>query len=341
MHIQDRIKAFSALGQSIHTKLEDGSWDGPLSKAYFENQWFTQENSKAAIKSIATQYLDAGKIEAWLANYPLPDENNRPKTIGLVMAGNIPLVGWQDLMCVLVTGNKALVKLSSKDKTLPNLFINELLAIEPRFADQIQLTEAQLSGFDAIIATGSNNTQRYFEYYFGKYPHILRKNRNSLAILTGNESNVELNALGEDIMAYFGLGCRNVSSLMVPPGYDFREFFEALEPWNNILEHNKYANNYMYNKSLLLLNKEKHLDNGFLLLKESTALATPVSVVNYQIYQNLEAAVQYVEANHADIQCVVALPGVAEGAIHFGHTQSPGLSDYADGVDVVGFLQTL
>jgi hypothetical protein len=340
MNLTQRVLSFSALGDILSAKLDAGSFDSLLSKAYFENQWFTKENSRNAIFSIISDFLNKSKIEHWLDRYNLPENNESPKTIGIVMAGNIPLVGWHDLMSTLITGNKALIKLSTKDTTLMKLLIDELIAIDADFKEIIQITDQPLKDFDAIVATGSNNTLRYFEYYFGKYPHILRKNRNSIAILTGNESDSELVSLGNDIMAYFGLGCRNVSNLYLPLGYNFNRFFEVIEPWNKVLEHNKYANNYMYNKSILLLNKEKHLDNGFLLLRESKALSTPVSVLNYQYYHTIEEVKSFLQEENDNLQCIVAHPGIIDNTVNFGETQNPQLWDYADGVDVVEFLNS-
>jgi hypothetical protein len=337
MYLNERVSAFVRLGDILASKLQDGSLDASISQAYFENQWFTEENVRQSLNAIIRDFLDFEKIMQWLDAYHLPTEEEPMKTIGLVMAGNIPLVGWHDLMCALISGNKALLKLSSKDKILPNLLIRELIETEPRFEDRIGFSE-QLRNFDAIIATGSNNTLRYFEYYFGKYRHILRKNRNSIAILTGNESPEQLEGLGNDIMNYFGLGCRNVSALLLPEGYDFPAFFNAIEPWNKVIAYNKYANNYTYNKSLLLLNKEKHLDNGFLLLKESPVLSTPVSVINYQYYQNAGQVADFLAAQSDNIQCIVSMPGIFENSVDFGETQHPQLWDYADGVDVMAFL---
>ncbi len=338
MNIPSRVSAFARLGEVLLQKLDSGTLEPALLQAYYENPWFTIENSKKAIRAIIGNFLNKDKLLQWLQNYDLKNDN--PKIIGLVMAGNIPLVSWQDLLCVLITGNKALIKLSSKDIILPKLFINELCAIEPDFNNSIKITE-RLQDFDAVIATGSNNTNRYFEYYFGKYPHILRKNRNSVALLTGDESVPDLAALGEDIFAYFGLGCRNVSKLFVPEGYDFNWFFTSIENQNTVLIHKKYANNYDYNKSLLLLNKEPHQDNGFLLLRESIALATPVSVLNYQYYKSLEELKDLIKKESDNIQCVVAGSGIIENSIDFGHSQEPGLLDYADGVDVMKFLSEL
>jgi len=340
MNIQSRVSAFGQFGEILKEKLANGSLEPMLMQAYYENQWFTPENSQKAIRAIADNFLNKEKLENWIQGYDLKDDSFNPKTIGLVMAGNIPLVGFQDLLCVLITGNKALIKLSSKDVVLPKLFISELVAIEPRFNNFIQITE-RLKDFDAVIATGSDNTNRYFEYYFGKYPNVLRKNRNSVAILSGNETVPELEALGEDIFAYFGLGCRNVSKLFVPEGYDFKRFFTSIENQSSALVHKKYANNYDYNKSLLLLNKEKHLDNGFMLLKESETLATPVSVINYQYYKSIGDVTKLVKNESDHIQCIVATNGLIENNLAFGDSQNPRLLDYADGVDVVAFLTGL
>ena len=340
MNSDQRIAAFTRLGEVLASKLESGAADEALERAYHENNWFTVENSTKAIRAIINDFLNKEKLEKWLGRYNLVSNVSAPKSIGLVMAGNIPLVGWHDLLCVLITVNSAQIKLSSKDQTLPKLMINTLLEVEPGFENNIRIVE-RLKDFDAIIATGSGNTMRYFEYYFGKYPHILRMNRNAVAVLTGKETDEMLSGLGKDITEYYGLGCRNVSKLFVPEGYDFPVFFRAIEHYNTIMDHFKYANNYNYNKSLLLLNKEKHLDNGFMLLKESEALASPISVLNYQYYKNTDNLITDLEAEKDTIQCIVSMPGIFENSVDFGQTQRPQLWDYADGVDTLEFLLKL
>jgi hypothetical protein len=256
------------------------------------------------------------------------------------LAGNIPLVGFHDFLSVLITGHKALIKTSSNDQHLLPFLAKYLIAVEPEFADAITFTEGKLEGFDAVIATGSNNTARYFEYYFKDKPAIIRKNRNSAAILTGNESREELVGLGEDIFRYFGLGCRNVSKLFVPQGYDFKNFFEAIYEYKDVIFYDKYANNYDYNKAVFLMSNFKLLDNEFLTIKEDSGYASPISSVFYEYYDNLDTLKQKLEAEQDQLQCVVSNK-LTENSIPFGQTQKPGLLDYADNVDTIAFLSKI
>ncbi len=230
--------------------------------------------------------LTPENLDNWLRNYTL--DNIEPKTVGLVLAGNIPLVGFHDFLSVLITGHKALIKTSSNDQHLLPFLAKYLIAVEPEFKDLIIFTEGKLENFDAVIATGSNNTARYFEYYFQNKPSIIRKNRNSAAILTGNETKEDLIRLGEDIFRYFGLGCRNVSKLFVPKGYDFKDFFEAMYEYKDVIHYEKYANNYDYNKAVFLMSNFKLLDNEFLTIKEDPGYASPISSVFYEFYDNLD-----------------------------------------------------
>jgi hypothetical protein len=337
MQLEERISAFEELGSRLKKGLAAGQFDQAIQKAYTGNQWFTPENIRRSITAIADKFLDRDKLEQWLAAYAIPQQNTHPKTVAIVMAGNIPLVGWQDLMAVLITGHKALVRLSSKDSVLPKLLIDELLAAEPAFAEMIEIAE-RIQGFDAVIATGSANTNRYFEYYFGNYPSVIRSNRTSVAVLNGKESREELKRLGDDIFIYFGLGCRNVSKLFVPEGYDFTTFYEAIQSFEEVANHNKYRNNYEYHRSILLLNKEQHLDNGFLMLKEMPGLASPMASLYFEYYEDIEKVKQQLAEETTHIQCVVADPEVLKDAIPFGQTQEPELWDYADGVDTVAWL---
>ncbi|EHQ29418.1 hypothetical protein [Mucilaginibacter paludis] len=261
--------------------------------------------------------------------------------VGLILAGNIPLVGFHDVLCVLASGNRALIKASSNDARLIKYILNLLVEIAPEFETRFSFVE-RLANFDAVIATGSNNTSRYFEYYFGKVPNIIRKNRNSVALLTGNETKEQLFMLGHDIFDFFGLGCRNVSKLLVPAGYDFVPFFEAIEPHQPIINHHKYNNNYDYNKSIYLVNGDKHLDNGFLLVKEDERLASPLAVLYFEYYDNLPAAVNRLADLSESIQCIVTHEAVAVSnqVVDFGKSQQPQLWDYADGVDTMAFLTT-
>ncbi len=298
------------------------------------NGWFTPEQVYFAIQSWA-EALTEDNLDKWLENYTI--NYTEPKTVGLVLAGNIPLVGFHDFLSVLITGNKVLVKTSSNDQHLLPFLAKYLITVEPKLANSIQLTEGKLEGFDAVIATGSNNTARYFEYYFKNKPAIIRKNRNSAAILTGNETKEDLVALGEDIFRYFGLGCRNVSKLFVPQGYDFKEFFEAMFTYGDIIHYEKYANNYDYNKAVFLMSNFKLLDNEFLTLKEDTSYASPISSIFYEYYDNIDSLKQKLEAENEQLQCVVS-NRLTENSIPFGQTQKPALWDYADNVDTISFL---
>jgi hypothetical protein len=308
-----------------------------LRKAEAENGWFTQENIRFALQSWK-EALSEENLNEWVSNYNM--EETHPKTVAVIMAGNIPLVGFHDFLSVLITGNKVLAKLSSNDKTLLPFLAHQLIAIEPGFKDYIEFTEGRLENFDAVIATGSNNTSRYFDYYFGKYPNIIRKNRNSVAVLTGNETKTELTGLADDIFRYFGLGCRNVSKLYVPENYDFEKFFDAMFTWKEIIHNHKYINNYDYNKAVYLMDSFPLLDNEFMILKEDTGFSSPISVVFYELYGSMEQVEKILSEEAENIQCVVSKAGLPD-EIFFGETQTPKLWDYADGVDTVNFLLKL
>jgi len=255
------------------------------------------------------------------------------------MAGNIPLVGFHDFLSVLISGNSVLVKLASNDKHFLPLIAKYLEYVEPSFNSKITFTEEKLTNFDAAIATGSNNTARYFDYYFGKYPNIIRKNRNSVAVITGNETENELKGLGEDIFRYFGLGCRSVSKLFVPKNYDFDNLFKAIYEYHDIINYAKYQNNYDYNKAVYLMSEFKLLENGFLMLKEDQSYASPIASLFYEYYDDLNQLTEKLDTDTEQIQCVVS--NSIENAIPFGKTQQPSLTDYADGVDTLAFLAQL
>ncbi len=325
---EDRISAFVKLGNHL-----DGLTSEDLSnlslRAKSENQWFTEDNIRRAITGIR-QFLVEEKLKSWTNRYTL--EVEIPKIVGIVMAGNIPLVGFHDLLCVLLSGHFAAVKVSSQDATLSKLMIQWLIEMEPRFRKSIEVRE-RLTGIDAVIATGSDNTSRYFEYYFRDIPRIIRKNRTSLAILDGTESPQELAELGKDIFWYYGLGCRNVSKLLVPTGYDPRMFYESIESFKEVGNHNKYKNNYDYYRSIFLVNSTPHLDNGFLIWLPTTELVSPVSVIYVEEYHSQEGVTMYLENNKEKLQCIVG-----HGYLPFGQAQSPEVWDYADHVDTMGFL---
>jgi len=332
------INAFSGLGTYLTNPDEQLSEIIQTERQH--NAWFTAGNVTKAVTATGNT-LNENDLTAWLDNYDL-DKNIAVKKIGLILAGNIPLVGFHDVLCVLVTGNHALIKTSAQDARLIKFILQKLVAIEPRFANQFTFID-RLENFDAVIATGSNNTSRYFEYYFSKVPHIIRKNRNSLAVLTGNETAEQLHELGHDIFDYYGLGCRNVSKLLVPKAYNFNFFFESIESYHTIIDHHKYNNNYDYNKSIYLVNGDKHLDNGFLLVKEDARWVSPLAALYYEYYDDLPSAEQLINEQSEQIQCVVSsLPlNVKPQVVDFGMSQQPGLADYADGIDTMDFLTSL
>jgi Acyl-CoA reductase (LuxC) len=279
--------------------------------------------------------LEPHALSEWAARYDLVTQ---PKKIAVVMAGNIPMVGFHDFLSVLICGHSIQIKTSSKDTVLMKFIAGRLMGIEPRFRESITFAE-QLKEFDAIIATGSDNASRYFEYYFGKYPCIIRKNRTSVAILHGNETDDELKALGTDIFSYFGLGCRNVSKIFLPISYDVKRLFPPWESFREIIHHHKYCNNYDYQKSILLVTSTPFLDNGFVMLQETSRLVSPISVVYYEYYENSAALKNILDGLSTKIQCVVE--NTPESSVKFGQAQFPGLSDYADQVDTLQFLTAL
>lgn len=333
MTLEQRIKALSALGKRLQT-IDKEEFTYLASRAASENPWFTDKNIRMAWRSV-TDMLQEEALRAWVSSYNL---DGKGKTIAIVMAGNIPMVGFHDFLCVLICGHVVKAKLSSKDSVLMRYIAETLIDTEPYFDNKIIFAD-QLKNFDAIIATGSDNTSRYFDYYFGKYPHIIRQNRTSCAILHGNETLAELEALGRDIFSYFGLGCRNVSKLFVPKGYDFASFFESLDPYKEVSDHHKYHNNYDYQKSIMLVNLTPFLDNGFVMLTQSEKLVSPISVVYYEYYEDEEALQAKINSVSNKLQCIVG--NVAPAWIPFGQTQYPSLRDYADNIDTLIFLNAL
>lgn len=330
---KQRINAFVTLGKLLITPSE--KVENILQQASIKNPWYTVENTKKQFLALSSN-LTEKKLSTWLAPYA---DVSTDKIVGLILAGNIPLVGFHDILCVLISGFHAQLKLSSDDAGLTNFVLQELIAIEPAFAQKIKIVE-RLQEYDLIIATGSDNSSRYFDYYFGKKPNIIRKNRNSLAIITGSESPAQLKALGHDIFDYFGLGCRSVSKIYIPKGYNIHQFFDAIEGFNTIKEHYKYTNNYDYNKSIYLINGDKHFDNGFLLLKEDTRFASPLATVFYEEYEHIDQVISPLETQADKIQCIVTEATIETVIPTFplGGSQCPSLTDYADGIDVMAFL---
>ena len=305
------------------------------------NPWFTPKWISASINGIA-RMLEAPVLQKWLTPYSdIPVKPAQELTIGLVLAGNIPMVGFHDLLCVLAAGHRVLAKTSSKDDRLIKGLSKILEHIDPELGSRVRLTDEKLVGMDAIIATGSNNSARYFEYYFRKYPHIIRKNRNGVAVLTGKESQQELQALGNDIFTYFGMGCRNVSKLYVPADYDLKILLGVLDGFFELSQHNKYANNVDYHRSLYLMNQVEFLDNHITLLKEDKAIASPAGVVFYERYSDIRDVQKLLKDHEEEIQCTVSIHPEINKRVRPGKTQEPMPWDYADGVDTISFLTQL
>lgn len=326
---------FESLGQHL-TDLSLHSESNLILQAKAENQWFTTNNTTRALKNWGNT-LVAENISNWLNKYQLP--NLSPKRVGIIMAGNIPLVGLHDLLCVIASGHVAVCKLSTSDKVLMTAIIDFLR--NKGLAHQIILVE-NMKEIDAVIATGSNNTSRYFEYYFGKYPHIIRKNRSSIAVLNGDETFEQLELLGDDVFSFFGLGCRNVSKVLVPTGYNFNKLFEAFFKYGDVINHHKYANNYDYNKAIYLLSKEPFLDNNFMLLRQDNVqISSPLGVLFYQKYENEKWLGEFLEQNNNEIQVVIGANVNFPRTAGFGEAQKPSLLDYADGIDVMQFLGSM
>ena len=349
MNLDQRINAFAKLGDFLsqftsesfpkkenieHNELFFEGFKHQIKLAQEHNGWFTKKNLLFTFNSWSNS-LTTKNLKAWLDAYNFNEVNTQK--VAIIMAGNIPLVGFHDFLSVLISGHEVVVKQSSNDKHLLPFLVKYLEHVEPGFKGKILVTEEKLQNFDAVIATGSDNTARYFEYYFKNKPSIIRKNRNSVAILTGNETEEELTALSEDIFRYYGLGCRNVSKLFVPKDYDFDRFFKAMYSWNPIINENKYANNYDYNKAVYLMSEFNMLENGFLMIKEDTSFASPIATVFYEYYNSTEELKTYINTNLNNIQCIVS-NGFNENEIVFGKTQEPELSDYADGEDTIAFL---
>lgn len=326
------ISTFTELGQRMRTLAHSDSELFEL--AYLRNNWFTRENVVLNLTNWA-EALQKDEVANWLDDYEI-GKIDGSESLGIVMAGNIPLVGFHDLLCGLAAGYICRIKLSSSDEMLMKWVIDQLIDISPQLTERI-LIEERIQGVDRVIATGSNNTGRYFDYYFRDIPHLIRKNRTSVAILDGSESSEELKALGRDIFSYFGLGCRNVSKIYVPEGYDFESLFIALQENEDVINHNKYANNYTYHKSIFLMNLNKHLDTGYLLLKEDEALHAPLSSCFYQHYKQLDQLVDNLKSVENEIQCIASNLDL-EGVLPLGSTQKNSLKSYADNIDVMAFL---
>jgi len=345
MHSEKRILAFAMLGaeiKNIVSEMEQNSsliFTELLLKIINNNPWFVTQNVKQSLRALA-QMLSEQELRNWYAAYNF-NENKTPKSIGVIMAGNIPAVGFHDALCVLITGNKLIGKLASQDAILLPFIFDELIKIEPQFNSFITFTTGQLTNIDAIIATGSNNTGRYFEYYFSKYPNIIRKNRTSIAVISGNESDAELEDLLGDVLSYFGLGCRNVSKIFFPEDWNPSQLLDVSMKLADIKNHSKYFNNYEYNKAIYLINGVEHLDNGFLLLKEDAGLHAPIGVLYYEKYTDISSLKYKLATAASDMQCIVSGAFSGISSVSFGNAQTPQLTDYADGVDTMEFIEKI
>lgn len=347
MNLDQRVKVFSQLGKILCSYSVDQEWPGYklglskeeydrfnkiIKKAKQHNGWFDEYNVRHAVASLG-EMLREDKMIQWLSNYSV--NSQKSKTVAVIMAGNIPLVGFHDFLCVLMAGHRIQIKLSSEDQLLLPALIEIILKLSPDFKPFIQIAN-KLENFDAVIATGSNNSAMYFESYFSKYPHIIRKNRTSIAIINDEEHPDELKELAKDIFQFYGLGCRNVTKVYVPEDYNLDKLFGALYHWKHVTDNNKYANNYDYNKAVYLMNRTELIENGFLLVKEDQSLHSPLAVLFYERYKDENQLREQLQKKQEEIQCIVSLSDIP-----FGQAQQPSLTDYADGVDTMAFLTAL
>jgi hypothetical protein len=332
MILQDRISLLSRLGSYMLS--DDAHWQHAKRKAFLQNGWFIPGFIELATKNIAKKFLAEDELNEWTAGYRVQNTTSEPRNIGIVMAGNIPMVGFHDLLCVFISGHKATIKLSSRDEVLMRQIVDVLKNWDPRVNELVQVSE-MLKGCDAYIATGSNNTSRYFEYYFGKYPHIIRRNKTSVAVVNGKETKTELEQLANDVYEFFGLGCRNVTKLYVPAAYDFESLLSAFKKYDYLADHHKYKNNYDYNLTVHILNNKFYMTNGSILLIEDSSIFSPISQLNYEYYASRDELLSSLYQNQ-EIQGIVE-----KDHIPFGQAQSPGLFDYTDRIDTMEFLQSL
>ena len=350
MNLDERIDLLAELGD--YCLSTDQAWTTAQRRAHAANGWFTPEFIDLAIRGIAKQYLQKDKLIAWSAAYQLPDHPDPARTVGLTMAGNIPLVGFHDFLSIFISGHHQLIKPSGRDDILIRHLLGHLITVKPEAARHFAFAD-RLNGCDAYIATGSNNSARYFEYYFAKYPHIIRRNRTSVALLTGEETMSELEALADDVYQYFGLGCRNVTQLYVPENYDFLHLLQAFRKYNYLSELAKYKHNYDYQLTLLLLNRKTYMSNESILLTGNDSPFSPISVLHYSYYRPGDPLPAMLSGDHPDIQTVVSREDFLSNTARspfltaqsrvtaFGQAQRPGLEDYSDGIDTLNFLRNL
>ena len=343
-NFKERLIAFSELGTLFKENVDKKEnkkfpeWDTVLEKTLIEshsyNSWFTIDNLKLSLKNWSNS-LQENIISDWLSKYNIEDKSS--KKIAIIMAGNIPAVGFHDLLCSLLLNFDCIVKLSSEDRLLIPFIVKFLESRNEKLKNKVTFESEKLKDFDGVIATGNNNSHRYFDYYFSKYPNLLRKTRHSIAVLDGKESDNDLSELSNDIFNYFGLGCRSVSKVFIPYGYDLDLLFNAFFRHKEVVNHNKYVNNFDYNKAVYLMSKEKFIENGFIILKEESKLGSPIGCLFYEFYNDEKEITKLINNNSDSIQCVVSNINFNTN-IKFGQTQCPNISDYADNNDTIKFL---
>jgi hypothetical protein len=331
MNLQVRLNLLSRLRN--HLLSDHEAWLDAKERAAYQNSWFLPEFIDLQVSQLCRFMLDASVLQEVVNKYGLPDLQAAPKTIGLVMAGNIPLVGFHDMLCIFLSGHNQVTKPASKDEVLIRYIVDFMTTEEPAVATMIRFSE-QLKGCDAYIATGSNHSARYFEQYFGKYPHIIRKNRTSIAILDGKETMAELDLLADDIQLYFGLGCRNVTQVWVPDNFDFQPLLESLKKYDYLMDHHKYKHNYDYVLTINMMNREAYMTNGSIVLSPNRSAFSGISNLNYAYYKDLDELIS--SLNPDTLQVIMG-----HGFTPFGKAQCPGFFDYADGVDTLEFLVQL
>ncbi|NNE26965.1 MAG: acyl-CoA reductase [Saprospiraceae bacterium] len=337
MQLQERIELMSKLGDLLSKG--DDELDVTISKAALHNPWFTQASVRHAIDAVCKNFLEKEALKAWSDNYNISDKYK--KNVGLILAGNIPMVGFHDLLSVFISGHVAKVKLSSKDEVMMQFIISQLKRLDARSNSYFEVVD-RLNDIDAMIATGSNSTGNYFSKYFGHLPNIIRRNRHAVAVVPNSISKEALSNLGKDIFTYFGLGCRNVSKLYLEDGFEIQRFFDAIVSYGDVIYHNKYKNNYDYSNALYLLNQIEFLTNNFLIVRESRDITSRIASVHYEYFTDLNQLESDLVANKDAIQCVVSQRAIGNlNCVNYGEAQSPSLTQYADGVDIMQFLTEL
>jgi len=353
MTLEERIQILIHLGKRLLE--EDDYYMAVAKRCAYENPWFTVENIQLATRSIANAYLSEPHLRKWMDHYKL-GAIPLPKNVALVLSGQTPLEGFHDVLCVFVMGHYSQIKLADSDKYLLPYLVklmkekDEASRREDRdmFAKYFEFVE-RLKDFDAVIAANSNKkSDRYFKTYFGKYPHIIRQQKNGVAILEGKETSEDLKALAKDVFQYFGLSNRSVAKLYVPKDYDFQLLLEVFHQHNKLVLNSKYKNNFDYNTALLMMNSVPYLSNGAIVLKEDTAFQSRIATLHYEFYTDKKVLVNTLLESEDAIACVVSIQDLPKGleekeivTIPFGTAHELDLMNYGDGVDTMDFLLTL